>query len=80
MKIFKASVYNPAFGNTWTSELSGSSNTCIGQKISLKTGKIWVSFDWGARSGMNLDGKGMDLRLNGKVLKSFKAADFKVNK
>jgi hypothetical protein len=80
MEIFKASVYNPVFGNTWISELSGCNSTCIGQKIYLKPGKNWAIFDWGARSGMNLDGKGMDLRLNGKAFKSFRAADFKVNK
>jgi hypothetical protein len=80
IEICKASIYNPVFGNTWVSEMAGNLNTCIGQKLALKNGKIAVSFDWAGRFGMNVQNKGLDLRLNGKVLQSFKATDMKLNK
>lgn len=49
MEVFLNAVWNPKFKSKWSSELSGCSNTCIGQRVPLKKGKFMISFDWGAR-------------------------------
>ena len=46
----------------------------------MKPGKILVSFDWAGRLGMDITVKRLDLKLNGKILKNFKAIDTKLNK
>ncbi len=79
IEIGRGNIYNSKLGDSWVSELDSNRNTCIQQKVPLQAGKALLEFDWAGRvrnwAGrvqINAGSSSFEVKLNGKILDSFK--------
>ncbi len=75
IEVGRGNIYNANLGNSWVAELDANANSCIKQKVRLQAGRALLEFDWAGRKGTKAESAILEVKLNGKVLKTLKPSN-----